>query len=308
VNLAISARARLEVTTDIPSQSSGRFLDSLTDIFRPFSERRGLKADQVRLQREDVLLEIALKARERLAVEAKNPSPLPNKFLVPFLEKASLEEKENTLIDRWADLLVSCSLEPDKAHPRFVQLLSEMVGEDANLLRKIAATRTQGRKRWLEDSLLEFDPVHLQWALESWLRDNPDVCMCGMSDDNFEKEFQKIISYELELFGHPGVSLIDIHIWDVEEDVMDSINFNKLEHDSLLPLGIDKNSFEIDTLISLHLLAHHQVKATFGRRGVEVFYVAMTPIGIELVLKCDRELAAMNRPGSVVSSREDGVK
>jgi hypothetical protein len=36
-------------------------VDALTDIIRPFSERRGLKGDQIRLQREEVLVEVARK-------------------------------------------------------------------------------------------------------------------------------------------------------------------------------------------------------------------------------------------------------
>jgi hypothetical protein len=64
IDLGISARASVEarVSTEIPAQSTGRLVDAITDIFRPFSKRQGLKADQIRLQREDVLIEIAKKA------------------------------------------------------------------------------------------------------------------------------------------------------------------------------------------------------------------------------------------------------
>ena len=140
INIGLGAKASLEakVSTEIPAQSSGRLLDALTDIIRPFSERRGLKADQIRLQREEVLVEVAQKARRRMEIENQPISPLPNKFLVPFLEKASLEELDSVLIDRWADLLASCSADPASAHPRFVQILSEMTGNDALLLHDIA--------------------------------------------------------------------------------------------------------------------------------------------------------------------------
>lgn len=43
VNVDIGIGAKAEVKTEIPSESSGRLLDTLTDIIRPFSERRGLK-------------------------------------------------------------------------------------------------------------------------------------------------------------------------------------------------------------------------------------------------------------------------
>jgi hypothetical protein len=62
LDIGFSARASLEarISTEIPSQSSGRLLDTVTDMFRPFAERRGLKADLIRLQREEVLIEITL--------------------------------------------------------------------------------------------------------------------------------------------------------------------------------------------------------------------------------------------------------
>src|SRR5262249_22773223 len=49
-----------------------------------------------------------------------------------------LEDKDGFLIDRWADLLASSSMHPDSAHPRFVQILSELGGAEAKLLRDIA--------------------------------------------------------------------------------------------------------------------------------------------------------------------------
>jgi hypothetical protein len=75
VDIGLTAKASLEakVSTEIPAQSSGRFLDAVTDIIRFFSERSGLKADQIRLQREDVLIEIARKARVRLEIENRIP-------------------------------------------------------------------------------------------------------------------------------------------------------------------------------------------------------------------------------------------
>ncbi len=148
LDLGLSARASLEakVSTEIPPQSTGRFVDAVTDLFRPFAERQGLKADLIRLQREDVLIEIAKKVHHRLKIENATPSPVPTKFLIPFLEKASLEDKDGYLIDRWADLLTSSSMHPESAHPRFVQILSELGGAEARLLRDIALFKADNVK------------------------------------------------------------------------------------------------------------------------------------------------------------------
>ena len=87
VDIGLGAKASLEVSTEIPAQSSGRLLDALTDIIRPFSERRGLKADQIRLQREGVGIEIARLAHRRLEIENQPINPLPNKFWCRSLRK-----------------------------------------------------------------------------------------------------------------------------------------------------------------------------------------------------------------------------
>ncbi|TLP49325.1 hypothetical protein FDK21_06915 [Cohaesibacter sp. CAU 1516] len=100
IDIGASAKISASVETKIPEKSSGRVVDALTDIIRPFSESRGLKADQIRLQREDVLIKIASKARDRALLENFDLKPVPNKFLIPFLEKASLEDIDSELETR----------------------------------------------------------------------------------------------------------------------------------------------------------------------------------------------------------------
>jgi hypothetical protein len=65
ISIDVGLKASLEVKTEIPKEETGRLVAALTDIIRPFTERRGLKADQIRLQREDVLFSIVKKALER---------------------------------------------------------------------------------------------------------------------------------------------------------------------------------------------------------------------------------------------------
>jgi hypothetical protein len=48
VNIDVKAGARIDVKAEVPSTSVGRFVDAITDLFRPFSEARGLRADQIR--------------------------------------------------------------------------------------------------------------------------------------------------------------------------------------------------------------------------------------------------------------------
>src|SRR5262245_14313611 len=128
----------VNVSTTIPSKSSGRLMDALTDIIRPFSEARGLKADRIRLQREDVLIEIAKKARARLVIEKEPIKPIPNKILVPLLEAASNEDiKDDYMVEMWTKLLVSAAKDMG-VQPRYVGIMRELGGRQAQILHRLA--------------------------------------------------------------------------------------------------------------------------------------------------------------------------
>jgi hypothetical protein len=108
VDLAARADAKLNIHAKVPEKSTGRLLDALTDIIRPFSEARGLRGDQIKLQRESVAIEIAKRARARLAVERAKIEPVSGKILVPLIEAASNEEPDDSyMMDKWANLLAS---------------------------------------------------------------------------------------------------------------------------------------------------------------------------------------------------------
>lgn len=137
IELGASAKAELkaEIKAEIPSTSMGRLVDALTDAIRPFTEARGLKADQIRLQREEVLIEIAKRASVRLQIEKIEPQPIPMKTLVPLLERASLEDPEDEeMIDRWAALLAAEARDPGPNRRWFIDILSSLDGWQVKLL------------------------------------------------------------------------------------------------------------------------------------------------------------------------------
>ena len=129
---------KANIQARIPSKAAGRLTDALTDIIRPWSEGRDLRADQIRLQREEVLLRIVKTAKKRIEIEKKPIRSIPNKTLVPFLEKASLENaRDRTMIDMWTNLLASAATSEQPNAPRYVSILSEINGKQARLLNRI---------------------------------------------------------------------------------------------------------------------------------------------------------------------------
>lgn len=292
VEIGLGARASLEakISTEIPAQSSGRLVDALTDIIRPFSERRGLKADQVRLQREEVLIEIARRARHRLEIGNQPINPLPNKFLVPFLEKASLEELDSVLLDRWADLLASCSADPASAHPRFVQILSELNAEEAQLLRDIALNNINATPP--EETYLNIGiaPEFVKSTLERYLYHSKDTAR-ALDVEFLGKELQ---TNATRILSRPGSSLVGI-----------SIRFRKDGKSVRVPYepGIDApaargraSNTSINVLGSLYLLTYHIVEISdirFAR--IYLSYVCLTLLASDFLKKCDRDLGGRLR-------------
>jgi Abortive infection alpha len=137
VDVGVGFKATAEIKTEIPSEVTGTLVSALLDTIRPFTEARGLKADQIRLQREDVLLAIAQKARRRAELEGFPINPVPPKLLIPYMEKASLEGDDESMQERWATLLVSASKSYQAQQLTFVDILSRLSSDELNLLEQI---------------------------------------------------------------------------------------------------------------------------------------------------------------------------
>jgi Abortive infection alpha len=59
------------------------------------------------------------------------------KLLIPFLEKASLEDKDEALREAWASLLVSATRTEKARHLTFVDILSRISSEELKLLERV---------------------------------------------------------------------------------------------------------------------------------------------------------------------------
>jgi hypothetical protein len=110
-------RTTIEV---IPPDVTRAKVKAWLDVISPITEWAGLKGDQLRhkrellrIQQEASLNRIAELAQNKIKSQSLSISPVPTKFLVPFLERASLEDDTSDLCERWADLLVSAATEYD---------------------------------------------------------------------------------------------------------------------------------------------------------------------------------------------------
>jgi hypothetical protein len=88
----------------------------------------------LRIQQEDVLWKIASQAQKELSERQEPIQKIPVKFLVPFLEKASLEDLDSELIDTWSRLLSSAATNFDPHMVRFCSIPSEISGTEVRFL------------------------------------------------------------------------------------------------------------------------------------------------------------------------------
>lgn len=134
------------MTIPIPGTESEKgVVKALDDLFGPsFREFGEYLADKVRFHRLNSVRKIAQKAKKLTADSGDYIEPPPLKFLVPFVESASLEdEADEVMTDLWAKLLADASSDYDIKQVHFIRILREISGREARLLHAMA-TRSRG--------------------------------------------------------------------------------------------------------------------------------------------------------------------
>lgn len=286
VTVEVAASAKLEVRATVPEQSMGRLVDALTDAIRPFTESQGLKADQIKLQREEVALAIARLALERKQLTASDEwSAVPNKVLVPLLEKASLEDiSDNYMIGAWAQLLASAATS-DGIPARYAQILSELDAQQAKLLEDICLARgVTIREDERAKSICEpFDAI--KYTLES-----AHVYELGLKALETEEPADSVLNSLIVLLSGPGVRQTSI--------MLASKGFGPRPRKSVQPtvkLGRSLTrspSTHLEILISLGLLDRQRVNLESDKWVASATYVVVSELGLDFLRQCSSEVIA----------------
>ena len=263
VKIDLGASARLEVKAEIPSASMGRLVDALTDLIRPFTESRALKADLIRLEREEVLFEIFKKGRARLELEGRQPAALPNKFLIPFLEKASLEEQKSVLIDKWANLLASAASKNSTDYAWCIGILADLSADDAALLDQMYDHGSEGR-----------DAVHFERFTRAQV----------------QARFDEVFGRYIEPY-----SMEQLKDWISEFDVAYLIDGRDVPNTNEVHFSLDGNELRLSRLEALGLMwvfaesCLIQDANTMRNERVFVMAAQLTPKGRALIEACRTE-------------------
>jgi hypothetical protein len=305
VGKATYERKKSEAVTDLVQQEkASRWLD----LISPITEWAGLKGDALkfkrgllRIQQEETLLRVAESVREKLA-NAQITQVVPRKILVPALEKASLEEAtDDVMIDRWASLLASAALDI-KVQPRFVGILEELAGPQAQCLERVAFNQYSNFNypaTIFEDSSLEFAEFHVQRnldaALDQMLRGKISE---GADADKVAKIVERFILYT---FCRPGVLVRSCFLSAFAEsyEIYDTVRDTGIRDDRNLSI-----------LESLGLIRHVGLTCDLvvAEAAIElsIYYWHLTDFGVEFCQVCSKtRLAQLEQIGE--ASAEKGL-
>jgi len=148
--IGVSAKyeVRKAITEHVPEDVTRAKSNAWLTILSPITQWAGLigdklahKRDLLRIQQEETLTAIMLRAGPKLALLKPPIAPVPVKFLVPFLEYASLEEPDSELVKMWASLLVSSAENYHADNVYYVRLISQMSSVQARLFEAMIGPR-----------------------------------------------------------------------------------------------------------------------------------------------------------------------
>jgi hypothetical protein len=263
------------VPEDVTHAKAGAWLT----LISPITQWAGLKGDELaykrtllRLQQEETLLEIAKRAKSRISA-LESPGPIPNKFMVPFLEKASLEEEDSTLVDLWAGLLVSAAEDYKPHYIHFSNIISQISARQAGVFSDLIGT---GRASDLEASMdslfIDYDSEFLKTYLTKSFTQKSPPATTAEDANNFIDEALNLV----------GTDIKHVELTDSEDDsyfvsgtTSSSTYTDDLETDYAILSAIGLIRYVDTGLIKL------------GERWiVKVFFYCVTPLGREFAKAC----------------------
>lgn len=139
----IDVGLKAELKGEIPTEKVGNAVDAILDALSPFTQGMGLIGDHIRFHREKVIIKIGELTIEKAQAENLNLKPVPPKFMVPFIEKASCEDLESELINAWANLLKEASTNYSAQLLPYLNVLSQLGPNEANYLNTMILRRKE---------------------------------------------------------------------------------------------------------------------------------------------------------------------
>ena len=292
------------VPPDVTRAKAGAWLDLLS----PITEWAGLKGDALRhkrgllrIQQEETLFRVAQGVRQKLG-DANEVKTIPMKILVPAVEKASLEEAaDDVMVDRWASLLASAAEQVD-VQPRFVGILGELAGSQAECLERLAFNNYSESifpDAEFEESPLMFADYNIRQPLQDGVAEA--LIAAWESKDPIEST-NEMVDEIVSALSRPGVKVLLVFMKDSDGYIWG--------HDSVAATGVREES-DMSVLESLGLVRHAAVEfevphAIEGKSlRVSVYYHHLTLMGVDFCKVCSRSrYAELEKIGNAARAKK----
>lgn len=239
----------VSINVSLPKEITGELANFVGRILGPLGDTADLLSDKIRFVRYQSALKVMRLAKEMAEAADLEPKQVPLKFLVPFLEQCSLEDEDSELIERWAKLLVSAVTEHDPYHSAFVDILSQIGPNEANLLKHI------------------------------WKR---------RKDEGFDKLKALLTIYGEDTGSYYGSKAISLDEWERDGFlIMAGSSISK--HNEQTTELRENNIKSLSILERQNLIKIKAASGKHSKTDMQVFVVnaALTPLGYDFVSACE---------------------
>ncbi|MFN3930769.1 MAG: hypothetical protein ACK4JY_03370 [Brevundimonas sp.] len=263
---------------DVDADASRTIVDALRDTLSPLTEALGAVGDQIRVYRTRAALRAigdTAKIAEQNNLRLKAP---PLNFLIPYLEEASLaDETDDSLMDRWANLLANASTDGKQVPRNFIDILGRLSSADAEAFDALMRGPRHGAS-------------HVRLIVERQY-------MLGMID--IENEIAPLIRV-----GDEASSLQRI-ISELEDrgQIVTYVGFHSYDHDGgqydewVLHPAFEEDDIRLHTLASLGLITYPvQIKRPYEGGNFTMHLAVVTRLGAEFFF--DTHDAKLREEGS----------
>ena len=258
-----------EVHVSVGETSTEKLIDAVVDAFSPATEILGALGDSVRLARVEIAARITKRAKSIADDNGLVLKAPPLKFLVPFFERASIEDEGGDEIEElWANLLVSAASDYSTIISSYVGILSSLCRDEALLLSHLFSAASYGRVEKIS-------------ALEVSEYTDEVVWSNIFQNEEFNSDtLPKLISEYLDV---PGCLLWYAGFDDIESKEYGIDSGNRIIN---LPDEISKTDYVyslISLLVSKGLLKEYNFETMGVVNNLKVLLFAATPLSIDFM-------------------------
>lgn len=257
----------VEAKVEVGEKATEKLVDALVDAFSPATETLGLFGDAVRLARVDVAAKITKRAKEIADASGSVLKLPPLKFLVPFYERASIEEEvSESLMEMWSRLLASAASNYDHRYLTYISILAGMSPAQAKIINEIAHNYggEVGRDSEPGEFKFEFAPTRIKDMIGQF---------SGLDIDNFIEVIEKKIFL-------PGICVVLLMVDSHKESKSIS---HKYDEDDVYN---DDYLVEFDILESKGLLGYVDEDIDNNEVAVTITLYYMTELGEDFWRAC----------------------